>query len=175
MHDLCLGVPPGERFGLLGPNGAGDLHTFLPIDNIHYAVCLASPASSAALFLLSHFVQPLLQSSERSGQEEFPPCLAPHSLLLLCACKARPAEILSCPLLYKTFHVRAGKTTTLALLTGRALASGGDALVNGVSVMGDGDGAGRALLGFCPQQDPLLELLTAREHLSLYARLKARP
>lgn len=41
--------------------------------------------------------------------------------------------------------------------------------------MGDGDAAGRALLGFCPQQDPLLELLTAREHLSLYARLKARP
>ena len=23
VHDLCLGVPPGERFGLLGPNGAG--------------------------------------------------------------------------------------------------------------------------------------------------------
>ncbi len=23
VHDLCLGVPAGERFGLLGPNGAG--------------------------------------------------------------------------------------------------------------------------------------------------------
>lgn len=69
----------------------------------------------------------------------------------------------------------AGKTTTLALLTGRAHASSGDALVNGVSVMGEAEPASRALLGFCPQQDPLLELLTAREHLSLYARLKARP
>ncbi|CAL8463070.1 g2604 [Coccomyxa elongata] len=87
VHDLCLGVPPGERFGLLGPNGAG-------------------------------------------------------------------------------------KTTTLALLTGRAHASGGDALVNGVSVMGEAEPASRALLGFCPQQDPLLELLTAREHLALFARLK---
>lgn len=68
-----------------------------------------------------------------------------------------------------------GKTTTLALLTGRAHVSGGDALVNGVSVMGEAEPASRALLGFCPQQDPLLELLTAREHLSLFARLKARP
>ena len=23
VHDLCLGVRSGERFGLLGPNGAG--------------------------------------------------------------------------------------------------------------------------------------------------------
>lgn len=30
VHDLCLGVHPGERFGLLGPNGAG-------------ACCLSTP------------------------------------------------------------------------------------------------------------------------------------
>jgi ABC-type multidrug transport system ATPase subunit len=67
-----------------------------------------------------------------------------------------------------------GKTTTLAMLTGRIRPTSGDALVNSVSVI-HGDATSRALLGFCPQQDPLLELLTADEHLRLYARLKVRP
>lgn len=57
------------------------------------------------------------------------------------------------------------------MLTGRARPSGGNAMVKGVSVVGDA-APERVLLGFCPQQDPLLELLTATEHLSLYARLK---
>ena len=43
--------------------------------------------------------------------------------------------------------------------------SGGGAVVRG----------GRSRLGFCPQQDALLELLTGAEQLALYARLKARP
>ena len=30
----------------------------------------------------------------------------------------------------------------------------------------------RRLLGYCPQHDPLLEVLTVREHLQLYARIK---
>lgn len=66
-----------------------------------------------------------------------------------------------------------GKTTTLAMLTGRARPTAGDAMVNSVSVI-HGAATSRALLGFCPQQDPLLDLLTAEEHLSLYARLKVR-
>jgi ABC-type multidrug transport system ATPase subunit len=57
------------------------------------------------------------------------------------------------------------------MLTGRARPSGGDALVNGVSVIGN-VASSRALLGFCPQADPLFELLNAHEHLRLYARLK---
>ncbi len=27
MHDLCLGIPAGQRFGFLGPNGAGKTTT----------------------------------------------------------------------------------------------------------------------------------------------------
>ena len=27
VHDLCLGIPHGERFGFLGPNGAGKTTT----------------------------------------------------------------------------------------------------------------------------------------------------
>jgi ABC-type multidrug transport system ATPase subunit len=30
-------------------------------------------------------------------------------------------------------------------------------------------------VGYCPQRDPLLELLTPREHLQLYARIKGVP
>jgi len=58
----------------------------------------------------------------------------------------------------------AGKTTTLQMLVGRVQPSGGGAVVRG----------GAARLGFCPQQDALLELLTGAEQLALYARLKAR-
>ena len=58
----------------------------------------------------------------------------------------------------------AGKTTTLQMLVGRMQPSGGGAVVRG----------GRSRLGFCPQQDALLELLTGAEQLALYARLKAR-
>ena len=59
----------------------------------------------------------------------------------------------------------AGKTTTLQMLVGRVQPSAGGAVVRG----------GRSRLGFCPQQDALLELLTGAEQLALYARLKGVP
>ncbi|KAK9833394.1 hypothetical protein WJX81_001382 [Elliptochloris bilobata] len=59
----------------------------------------------------------------------------------------------------------AGKTTTLQMLVGRVQPSGGGAVVRG----------GRSRLGFCPQQDALLELLTGAEQLALYALLKGVP
>ena len=65
----------------------------------------------------------------------------------------------------------AGKTTTLGILTKRILATSGDALVRGVSVL-DSQPESRARLGYCPQVDPLLDLLTAREQLAMFARLK---
>lgn len=57
------------------------------------------------------------------------------------------------------------------MLTGAIPPDGGEALVEGVSVTRGGAAAG-ASLGYCPQHDPLLEHLTAREQLALYARLK---
>ena len=57
------------------------------------------------------------------------------------------------------------------MLTGRTQPSSGDALVDGQSVL-DSSARAHAALGFCPQQDPLLDLLTGTEHLALYARLK---
>ena len=64
-----------------------------------------------------------------------------------------------------------GKTTILGMLTRRTQPTSGDALVDGQSVLSS-SGPAHAVLGFCPQQDPLMDLLTGREHLALYARLK---
>ena len=65
----------------------------------------------------------------------------------------------------------AGKTTTFRALTGEIQPSGGDARVNGCSVVRDLREA-RTHLGYCPQFDATLPLLTAREHLCMYARLR---
>ena len=49
--------------------------------------------------------------------------------------------------------------------------SNGDALVNGNSILTDLQKV-RQSLGYCPQFDALNPLLTGREHLRLYARLR---
>jgi ABC-type multidrug transport system ATPase subunit len=50
----------------------------------------------------------------------------------------------------------------------------GEALVGGHPVTGPPSAVQRRI-GYCPQRDPLLDLLTVREHLMLYARLKGMP
>ena len=77
------------------------------------------------------------------------------------------------PALSMVWTLYAGKTTILGMLTRRIQPTSGDALVDGQSVLSS-SGQGHAVLGFCPQQDPLMDLLTGREHLALYARLKVR-
>jgi len=63
----------------------------------------------------------------------------------------------------------AGKTTTLSMLTGDLLKTRGEALVNGEDV---GDPSTQRNIGYCPQEDPLLEQMTGEETLLLFARLK---
>jgi ABC-type multidrug transport system fused ATPase/permease subunit len=65
----------------------------------------------------------------------------------------------------------AGKTTTLNMLTGDELCTSGTALLAGYDIVEE-QAAVRRLLGYCPQFDALLDKLTAREHLELYARIK---
>ncbi|KAE8742746.1 ABC-transporter, subfamily A member 02 [Frankliniella occidentalis] len=65
----------------------------------------------------------------------------------------------------------AGKTSIFKMLTGDTSISGGDALVAGTSVRADMDGV-RKLVGYCPQFDALIPLLTVREHLDLYCSLR---
>jgi len=65
----------------------------------------------------------------------------------------------------------AGKTTTLEMLTGKLAATRGTASVGGFNVGTELRDA-RRLIGYCPQFDALLDLLTVREHLQLFGRIK---
>lgn len=65
----------------------------------------------------------------------------------------------------------AGKTTTMAMLTGDLKPTAGDAFVNGSSILLNLP-AVQQQIGYCPQFDPLLDLMTGREHLRMFARLK---
>ena len=65
----------------------------------------------------------------------------------------------------------AGKTSTLQMLTGDALPSAGGASLAGYDII-EQQLAVRRLVGYCPQFDALLDLLSVREHLQLYARIK---
>merc|ERR1719195_2051648 len=64
----------------------------------------------------------------------------------------------------------AGKTTTLACLSGERSATFGDAFGNGHSIANQP--AVRRFIGYCPQFDALFPLLSGREHLYFYGRVK---
>ena len=66
---------------------------------------------------------------------------------------------------------RAGKSTTLAMLSGLLPPTSGDALVFGQSILNAMPSI-RSTLGVCPQHNILFNLLTVREHLELYAAIK---
>ncbi|KAG1680694.1 ATP-binding cassette sub-family A member 1 [Nymphon striatum] len=68
----------------------------------------------------------------------------------------------------------AGKTSTFKMLTGDINVTAGNAYLNGYSILNDIDNV-RQNLGYCPQFDALNHLLTGREHLKFYARLRGVP
>jgi ATP-binding cassette, subfamily A (ABC1), member 3 len=65
----------------------------------------------------------------------------------------------------------AGKTTTLSILSGEFPPTAGTAYIDGYNIQVDQSKI-RRKIGYCPQFDALLELLTVREHLELYGRIK---
>ena len=72
----------------------------------------------------------------------------------------------------------AGKTTTLGVLTGDIAPTSGEAFVASYDISGVGSGgvaAARKNIGFCPQKDPLLDLMTGRETLAMFATLRGTP
>jgi ABC-type multidrug transport system ATPase subunit len=71
-------------------------------------------------------------------------------------------------------HNGAGKTTTFNMLVGMFAPTEGDCLIDGKSVRRDVAEL-RSKLGFCPQHDLLWPVLTAREHLRIYASFKNLP
>ncbi|XP_026313079.1 phospholipid-transporting ATPase ABCA7 isoform X3 [Piliocolobus tephrosceles] len=68
----------------------------------------------------------------------------------------------------------AGKTSTFRMVTGDTLASGGEAVLAGHSVAQE-PSAAHLSMGYCPQSDAIFDLLTGREHLELFARLRGVP
>ncbi|XP_008275380.1 retinal-specific ATP-binding cassette transporter-like [Stegastes partitus] len=68
----------------------------------------------------------------------------------------------------------AGKTTTFKMLTGDTDVSSGEAAVAGYSILTEILDVHQNM-GYCPQFDAIDELLTGREHLYLYARLRGVP
>jgi len=65
----------------------------------------------------------------------------------------------------------AGKTTTFAMMSGETSITSGDAFLAGMSVAYGEAGAHRRLVGFCPQFDALIDQMTVRETLWMFARL----
>nr|KAF6442987.1 ATP binding cassette subfamily A member 4 [Molossus molossus] len=68
----------------------------------------------------------------------------------------------------------AGKTTTFKMLTGDTTVTSGNATVAGKSILTNISEVHQSM-GYCPQFDAIDELLTGREHLYLYARLRGVP
>ncbi|KAL7850832.1 hypothetical protein AOLI_G00211880 [Acnodon oligacanthus] len=68
----------------------------------------------------------------------------------------------------------AGKTTTFKMLTGDTDVTAGEASVAGYSILTNILDVHQNM-GYCPQFDAIDELLTGREHLHLYARLRGVP
>uniref|UniRef100_A0A8C8BMC0 P-type phospholipid transporter n=1 Tax=Otus sunia TaxID=257818 RepID=A0A8C8BMC0_9STRI len=68
----------------------------------------------------------------------------------------------------------AGKTTTFKMLTGDTDVTSGDAVVAGNSILTHISNVHQNM-GYCPQFDAIDDLLTGREHLYLYARLRGIP
>ncbi|CEO94857.1 hypothetical protein PBRA_003670 [Plasmodiophora brassicae] len=68
----------------------------------------------------------------------------------------------------------AGKTTTIQMLTGDVVPTSGTAHLLGLEITQEQRRA-RQLIGYCPQFDALIHLMTAREHLHMYADIKGVP
>uniref|UniRef100_UPI0037E7D1F5 phospholipid-transporting ATPase ABCA1 n=1 Tax=Semicossyphus pulcher TaxID=241346 RepID=UPI0037E7D1F5 len=68
----------------------------------------------------------------------------------------------------------AGKTTTFKMLTGDIPVSSGEAFLNGYSIRTEMRDVNQNM-GYCPQFDAIDDLLTGREHLEFYARLRGVP
>ncbi|XP_044541272.1 phospholipid-transporting ATPase ABCA7 [Gracilinanus agilis] len=68
----------------------------------------------------------------------------------------------------------AGKTTVFRMVTGDIEISEGDAILMGCSILTDLQTA-QNHMGYCPQFDAITELLTGREHLEFFSRLRGIP
>eukprot|EP01034_Spumella_vulgaris_P036559 gene36559-45086_t len=66
----------------------------------------------------------------------------------------------------------AGKTTTLSILTGDIQPTSGEVFIGGRSLS---DPTTKRMIGYCPQVDPLLDLMNAYETLWFFGRIRGIP
>ena len=59
------------------------------------------------------------------------------------------------------------------MLTGAVLPTSGDAWLGGHNVLTE-QAQVRRLIGYCPQHDALLDLLSVREHIELFSAVRGR-
>jgi len=69
----------------------------------------------------------------------------------------------------------AGKTTLLEILCGEISADSGTASIAGNSIQELDLRKAYRILGYCPQAGALIDLMTGREHLEMFARIKGVP
>ncbi len=62
----------------------------------------------------------------------------------------------------------------MKVLTGDELPTSGQGFIGGRNIVTNQIGA-RQLIGYCPQFDALLDLLSVREHLSMFAKIRGVP
>ncbi|KAL2632396.1 hypothetical protein R1flu_017082 [Riccia fluitans] len=68
-------------------------------------------------------------------------------------------------------HSKSGKSALVSILAGLSQQTSGEAFIYGLPVS-DGGSELRSLIGFCPQEDIVLDLLTVREQLKYFAAVK---
>ncbi|XP_047569280.1 phospholipid-transporting ATPase ABCA3-like [Lutra lutra] len=68
----------------------------------------------------------------------------------------------------------AGKTTTFKILTGEETTTSGSVLIDGFNITKNIRKI-RSRIGYCPQNDPILNHMTGQEMLMMYARLRGVP
>eukprot|EP01065_Artemidia_motanka_P005092 TRINITY_DN1242_c0_g1_i1.p1 TRINITY_DN1242_c0_g1~~TRINITY_DN1242_c0_g1_i1.p1 ORF type:complete len:1877 (+),score=682.06 TRINITY_DN1242_c0_g1_i1:64-5631(+) len=68
----------------------------------------------------------------------------------------------------------AGKTTTISIMAGEFVSTSGSVTIAGHDIVGDTEAA-RQQIGYCPQFDALLDLLTPKETIDFYCSLRGIP
>eukprot|EP01059_Diplonema_ambulator_P003137 TRINITY_DN1278_c0_g4_i1.p1 TRINITY_DN1278_c0_g4~~TRINITY_DN1278_c0_g4_i1.p1 ORF type:complete len:1700 (+),score=392.37 TRINITY_DN1278_c0_g4_i1:51-5102(+) len=193
--DSANGISPGGAFH---PDVAGLDLIFLSITAVGFAVAAMCHDFPEALYYLK-----IKRAKEKVAPEEVKACCVDEDADVAEERKAvevsggRSGDIVTVQKLRKEHHERAvvkdvsfgvkadevfallgtngaGKTTLVSVLSGEAQPTSGAAMINTHSVVEEATKARREL-GYCPQYNALLDVLTVEEHLELFAGLRGVP
>lgn len=123
-----------------------------------------------------------------SGSSESETAMKQHALIMQDLVKVYPSSVLcgtakyavkgvslACPLgeRFGLLGINgAGKTSILSILTGDLQPTSGDVFIGGRELR---DPRTKRMIGYCPQVDPLLDLMSGRETLWFFGRIRGIP